>query len=162
MRGGCGDKSCNIKTSRLSLVKHTEMAMTHLYSQAIDVHYKSETSGIVGLKACLFIISQDKQNDLYLDCPLSDPNSGVFMENCSQFDWWNPKMSKMEPKNSNCAGSQLWPSMLVLFLQKKLRKQEKVREVLFKIKKEKKIHWNLNEGLESIIPFINTCKLWEN
>lgn len=114
------------------------MAMTHLYSQAIDVHYKSETSCIVVLKACLFIISQDKENDLYLVCPLSDPNSGVFMENCSQFDWWNPKMSKMEPKISNCAGSQLWPSMLVLFLQKKLRKQVKVREVLFKIKKEEK------------------------
>lgn len=68
------------------MARHTEMALTHWHSQAIDVHYKSEASGIVVLKGCLFIISQDKQNDLYLDCPLSDPNSGVFMENCSQFD----------------------------------------------------------------------------
>lgn len=40
------------------------------------------------------------------------PKFRVFMENCSQFDWWNPKMSKMAPKISNCAdsnrGLQCW------------------------------------------------------
>lgn len=62
-------------------------------------------------------------------------------------------MSKMEAKISNCAGSQLWPSMFALFLQKKLRKQAKVREVLFKIKK--KNHATLNKDTNSIMPLLH-------
>lgn len=58
------------------------------------------------------------------------PKFRVFMENCSQFDWWNPKMSKMAPKISNCAdsnrGLQCWHCSWRS--KKKKKKKEKVEK----------------------------------
>lgn len=64
------------------------------------------------------------------------PKFRVFMENCSQFDWWNPKMSKMAPKISNCAdsnrGLQCWHCSWRNKKRKResWEKQAKVREFL--------------------------------
>ena len=86
------------------------------------------------------------------------PKFRVFMENCSQFDWWNPKMSKMAPKISNCAdsnrGLQCWHCSWRS--KKKKKKKEKVEKNRQKLKTLKlQVSMKIPKP---IIP-VHTCEL---
>lgn len=50
----------------------------------------------------------------------------IFMENCSHFDWWNPKMSKTIPGIPNC-GAPAGCSSVSLFPRKKGARPESTR-----------------------------------
>lgn len=75
--------------------------------------HKSEQSLPVSLytAARISLFAQSKDGNLssrgtasyFLPCPRgSSTKFSIFMENCSHFDWWNPKMSKTIPEIPNC------------------------------------------------------------
>lgn len=70
-----------------------------------------------------FSIAQSKDGHLssrrtasyFLPCPLgSRTKFSIFMENCSHFDWWNPKMSKTIRGIPNCGAPAGCSSVVIV------------------------------------------------
>lgn len=63
-------------------------------------------------------LSSRRTASYFLPCPLgSRTKFSIFMENCSHFDWWNPKMSKTIRGIPNC-GAPAGCSSVVIVPQK--------------------------------------------
>lgn len=92
------DHESSLHNLRLFL---STMARISLFAQSKDGHLSSRRTA-----------------SYFLPCPLgSRTKFSIFMENCSHFDWWNPKMSKTIMEIPNC-GAPAGCSSVVIVPQK--------------------------------------------
>lgn len=61
------------------------------------------------------IYHREGQLRIFVPCPLSSRTKiSIFMENCSHFDWWNPKMSKTIRGIPNCGAPAGCSSVVIV------------------------------------------------
>lgn len=76
----------------------TTLARFSLFAQSKDGHLSSRRTA-----------------SYFLPCPLgSRTKFSIFMENCSHFDWWNPKMSKTIRGIPNCGAPAGCSSVVIV------------------------------------------------